>query len=621
MMTDTPPLAAEAAALLLRTRSTSYTPRRAEASALLDLYLRHLPPRGLTEADAKAEREQAGLRADLLRGLDRVAGDALRDGLLRVQKVSGAARRELFALLARWAVLSLSREPGDAEGFAAVLPLLHDADAPAARQIAIVLGRAGHKLAPQPARLLREALLLRLQAAVLPAPADLRAYVEALGKLPAPTDDPSESGPDATLTVLQHVAERAQAGTPLPEVVAAALKTAITRCERAAVRSEVTSTEPAIAIDRVLPCEGTVVLRSRAGLLPLLRSELRERGLLSGAIVSAFDPADTLGSYSPQTSGQTARLRLRWSGSLAEIYTARLFSSLAFDLSPPPNGGRDPRDEEIAEDVIAALTAAPTVRLLQELSQGPVRYRLHFDGYTGRGAAEAALRTRIIEGVRRRAPTLHNDPQASPWQVEIAWSQGLQIELVPRALTGADPRFAYRKGDVPAASHPPLAAAMARLLQAGPRDVVWDPFVGSGSELIEVALLGRGPRLYGSDLDPDAVAVAKTNLHAAGLPLSQVRLQVADVLHTAPAGVSRIVTNPPMGRRTRPGHLADFLSAFIAHCAGILPIGGRLVWISPQPHLSAARGREHGLSLRSARPVDLNGFWGQLEVWDKPAAL
>ena len=124
---------------------------------------------------------------------------------------------------------------------------------PAARQIAIVPGRAGHKLAPQPARLLREALLLRLQAAVLPAPADLRAYVEALGKLPAPTDDPSESGPDATLTVLQHVAERAQAGTPLPEVVAAALKTAITRCERAAVRSEVTSTEPAIAIDRVLP--------------------------------------------------------------------------------------------------------------------------------------------------------------------------------------------------------------------------------------------------------------------------------------------------------------------------------------------------------------------------------
>jgi hypothetical protein len=30
-----------------------------------------------------------------------------------------------------------------------------------------------------------------------------------------------------------------------------------------------------------------------------------------------------------------------------------------------------------------------------------------------------------------------------------------------------------------------------------------------------------------------------------------------------------------------------------------------------------ARGREHGLSLRSTRPVDLNGFWGQLEVWDK----
>ena len=80
-----------------------------------------------------------------------------------------------------------------------------------------------------------------------------------------------------------------------------------------------------------------------------------------------------------------------------------------------------PAEDRVAEDVIAALTAAPTVRLLQELSQGPVRYRLHFDGYTGRGADETALRTRIIEGVRRRAPTLHNDPQASPWQIEIAW--------------------------------------------------------------------------------------------------------------------------------------------------------------------------------------------------------
>ena len=218
-----------------------------------------------------------------------------------------------------------------------------------------------------------------------------------------------------------------------------------------------------------------MVLRSRAGLLPLLRSELRERGLLSGAIVSAFDPADTLGSYSPQTSGQTARLRLRWSGSLAEIYTARLFSSLAFDPAPAAERGRDPRDEEIAEDVIAALTAAPTVRLLQELSQGPVRYRLHFDGYTGRGAAEAALRTRIIEGVRRRAPTLHNDPQASPWQVEIAWSQGPADRACAACADRRRSALCLSERRCPGRLASPLAAAMARLLQTGPRDVVWDP--------------------------------------------------------------------------------------------------------------------------------------------------
>lgn len=623
MMTDSSPLAPEAAELLLRTRSISYTPRRAEAAPLLDLYLRHLPPRSSAEKRAEAAG-QAAVRADLLRGLDRVAKDALHCALLRVPTAKGATRRELFSLLARFVVLQLEAPDGrEAIGaaspdrsFLAVLSLLHDDDAPAARQIAIVLGRAGDQLSPSLAGLFRRALLARLRAAESLSPADLRALVEALGKLPTTAAD--EAGLAETLSSLHQLASR----PGLPDAVTAALQTAITRCERVAVRSQVSADSPAIALDRPLSAEHTLVLRCRAGLLPLLRSELRERGLLSGALVAASDPADTLGSYSPQTSGQPARLLLRRDGPLSEIYAARLFSSLAFELSPAtasPAERAAPSDPELASAVVEALSAPATQRLLTTLCPGPVRYRLHLIGYGRGGAAEAALRARIIDGVKQRAPLLHNDPLASPFQVELSYApaSGLRIELVPRALQTHDPRFAYRQADVPAASHPPLAAAMARLLAAGARDVVWDPFVGSGCELIEVALLGRGPRLYGSDRDPEALAAAQKNLRAAGLPATQAQLQVADALTLAPPGVSRILTNPPMGRRTRPGQLAEFLSAFIAHSASLLPRGGRLVWISPQPHLSVARGREHGLSLRSTRPVDLNGFWGQLEVWDK----
>jgi predicted RNA methylase len=616
-MTDLQPLSSDSAELLLRTRSISYTPRRAEAQALLDLYLRHLPQRNPATGKAREDREQAAICADLLRGLDRVAVDALRCGLALIPATGGAVRRELFSLLARFAVLLLEQDAG---GFSAVLPLLDDPDAPSARQVAIVLGRAAHKLTPVQAALLRRALLARLRAPLPPSPADIRAYVEALGKLPTPPE--GEPSVAETLAVLQQIA----AGPGLPAVAAAAVQTAITRCERQAVRAQVPSDAPAIAIDRPLSREHTLALRCRPGLLPLLRTELRERGLLSGGIVAAIDPAETLGSYTPQTSGQTARLLLRSSRPLADTYAARLFSSLAFELSPTGAAslaGGNPRDEEVGRAVVAALTAPATVQLLTELSLGPVRYRLHFSEYGGGGGAEAALRTYIVDAVRRRAPTLHNDPMASPWQVEVSFSptRGLCIELVPRALLLSDQRFAYRLADVPAASHPPLAAALARLLEAGPRDVVWDPFVGSGSELVEVALLGRGPRLYGSDLDPEAIAVAQKNIRAAGLPVAQIALRVADVFSTAttPPGVTRIVTNPPMGRRTRPGHLAEFLGAFLAHCAAVLPVGGRLVWISPQPHLTAARGKEAGLSLRSARAVDLNGFWGQLEVWDKLA--
>ena len=48
------------------------------------------------------------------------------------------------------------------------------------------------------------------------------------------------------------------------------------------------------------------------------------------------------------------------------------------------------------------------------------------------------------------------------------------------------------------------AALATGSLSSGARadDVVWDPFVGSGTELVERALAGPYARLLGSDTDP-----------------------------------------------------------------------------------------------------------------------
>src|SRR5205085_6866374 len=92
-------------------------------------------------------------------------------------------------------------------------------------------------------------------------------------------------------------------------------------------------------------------------------------------------------------------------------------------------------------------------------------------------------------------------------------AHGDSVELRPRL--SPDPRHAHRLADVPAASHPPLAACMARLAGRQENESVWDPFCGSGLELIERALLGGVRRVFGSDRSAEAVAITGRNFAAA----------------------------------------------------------------------------------------------------------
>ena len=147
----------------------------------------------------------------------------------------------------------------------------------------------------------------------------------------------------------------------------------------------------------------------------------------------------------------------------------------------------------------------------------------------------------------------------------------------PRGLD--DPRFIYRRKLVPAASHPTLAAALARIAGVRSNDVIWDPFVGAGTELVERARLGPHKKLYGSDLDPAALAAARENLSFANLDAELVR---GDARHyRPPEPVSLVLTNPPMGRRVRSHEgLPELFTVFWQHAAELLAVGGRLVWIS-----------------------------------------
>lgn len=287
--------------------------------------------------------------------------------------------------------------------------------------------------------------------------------------------------------------------------------------------------------------------------------------------------------------------------SLGDLYVLRCFATLGLVVSPVDNPSLSP--DALAE----ALTTPLAQEILRTVTEGPIRYRLDF---IDKGHQRGAIR-QVAERVFARCPGMLNDARSAPWAVEIH-APGT-VELRPRLRP--DPRFAYRGGDVPAASHPPLAAALARLAGRAGDEVVWDPFCGSGLEVIESALLGGVKTLYGTDRSAEAIGIAEQNYRAAGLAAVPARFVVGDFRDFARAlgrgSVSLIVTNPPLGRRVPIAGLRQLMGDLFFAAAAVLRPQGRLAFVNPLP----APVSHPALELLSRRPVDLGGFTCSMELY------
>ncbi len=361
---------------------------------------------------------------------------------------------------------------------------------------------------------------------------------------------------------------------------------ALLRLDRTRARSEESAIDGEATLERPLP----IVFRCRAGLESVLVDELGKK-------------------RSPRAVGE-GRVEAVLRGSLASAFSLR--TALSFALLLGPESGTD------EEGLVSALLASDEAwRIFRAFTRGPIRFRLAFEA----GGHRRGLVHRVAERLRTLRPDVLNDPTRSSWSAlvrehgELAKGamRTIAIELEPRALV--DDRFAYRVSDVPAASHPTIAAALARVAEVREGDVVWDPFVGSGLELIERARLGPYAALHGTDIDEGALEAARANLARAGI--DGAHLVHAD--STAPGGagvppgVTLVVTNPPMGRRVARGELAPLMDRFVHTVAGALAPGGRLVWLSPMPERTRARLEAEGFTIDFARPVDMGGFHAELQ--------
>lgn len=466
-------------------------------------------------------------------------------------------------------VLGAMARAGDAAAAAELIARMADPAVRVRRAAANALGKLDASDAA------RATLIARWDASDV-APDERRTLAEALGKV----------GGDAALARLAAV--DASSDTEL----ARRRDRALLMAERTARRDEASAIDATAAP----PSPVTVTLGCRTGLAPLLVEELRALSL------------------APARRGDTVELAL--AGPWEALFASRLWATAAISIEIDAASGGEARgrrgdrvsDPDALAAAITRTIAAPRIRaLLRAWTIGPIRWRLGFAS-----GHKRALVWRVARDVTAHAPELINDPAATTWEFLVD-AELRALSLVPRRL--ADPRFAWRLADIPAASHPTVAAALAWIAGAQPGDRVWDPFCGAGAELVERARRGPVRALHGSDLDETALAAARVNLEAAGVAAS---LERADARTHAPGPVDLVITNPPLGSRVQLD-AAALLAGALPHLAAQLAPGGRLVWITPAPHRTSPVAERCGLRRTRELPIDLGGVRGQLERWDAPA--
>ncbi len=291
---------------------------------------------------------------------------------------------------------------------------------------------------------------------------------------------------------------------------------------------------------------------------------------------------------------------------LAEAHSLRCFDTISFPLGVI----RNPDTTQAVDELAALIASDGAVRLMTSLSEGTPRYRISL------ADASAKVIDRVAERAYALAPSVLNDPKSAGWTVEVTVSAlGAEVELRPRV--SPDPRLRHRTGAVDAASHPPLAACLARASLGADAEVLWDPFCGSGLELVERAMLGGVRRAVGTDIDPAAVALAQANFVAAGIRGTAGEFLACDFREApqkaglAKGSVSLVISNPPLGRRVRVPNLHGLFADLFKVSAEVLRPGGLLIFVNP------LRLEPEGLPLRleHRRTVDLGGYDCRMEVY------
>lgn len=274
-----------------------------------------------------------------------------------------------------------------------------------------------------------------------------------------------------------------------------------------------------------------------------------------------------------------------------DLWQIRLFDRMSFSCQVPLG-----TPAEVAVKVSELLFK----NILVPLSAGIVSFRLD----VAVSAASRQFRTEFCTELERISEKCVSQTQAALWQIDIEQlKSSYTITCSPSRHT--DPRFSYRQQAALGASHPTLAAALVALAQVEAKDVVWDPFAGAGTELLEAALAAK-PRLVATELNAEARSLMQQRFQ--NLQLTPPEVATHDALQFKPKGVTKIVTNPPLGRRLRDIDPLSLGEKLLRHLAAELDMGAVLSWMNPSHRTLGPLAEQLGLKLERNFHVNMGGI-------------
>ncbi|HVC32151.1 MAG TPA: methyltransferase, partial [Chloroflexota bacterium] len=223
--------------------------------------------------------------------------------------------------------------------------------------------------------------------------------------------------------------------------------------------------------------------------------------------------------------------------------------------------------------------------------------------------------------IGRRLPALQlvpDDAAAEFWLTVVDREALLGVRLSTKELR----QRAQPVDSIAASLKPTVARAMALLSRPRPTDVVLDPLCGAGTLLIERAAAAPFAALIGGDRDVSAVAKARANAAAAGLPI-EVREWDALALPLADASVDVVLTNPPFGKKVEilDADPRSFYRRLLAELQRVLRPNGRLVLVTSQVDAaqSALRALPSPAIVRRRVPVLIRGERATIFAIEKAA--